>query len=140
MNHDQTVGEMKYERAFSSFSVYDLQEAEAFYRDVVGLEVARNEYGLHLHVGGTSDVFLYPKRDHVPATFTVLNFVVSDIKEVVDSLRTAGVQFDRYDTEQLQADDAGIHRSSDMAIAWFKDPAGNVLSLIEETTQQEMNQ
>jgi len=119
--------------AFSSFSVNDLQGAKTFYQDILGLKVSDNPMGLielHLHAG--SKIIVYPKPDHVPATFTVLNFPVKNIDEKVDELISKGVSFEQYDG-QIKTDEKGISRNNGgPTIAWFKDPAGNIFSLIEE--------
>lgn len=118
---------------FSSFSVNNLQRAKTFYQDILGLKVSDNPMGLielHLHAG--SKIIVYPKPDHVPATFTVLNFPVKNIDEKVDELISKGVSFEQYDG-QIKTDEKGISRNNGgPTIAWFKDPAGNIFSLIEE--------
>jgi catechol 2,3-dioxygenase-like lactoylglutathione lyase family enzyme len=116
-------------KAFSSFSVDDLQKAKAFYADTLGLNVKESKEGLELHPGET-DVFIYPKPNHAPATFTVLNFLVDDIDTTVDELKQKGVQFEQYDGE-IKTDEKGIHRNGGPTIAWFKDPAGNILSVVK---------
>ncbi|MEO5921688.1 MAG: VOC family protein [Pseudolysinimonas sp.] len=117
--------------AFSGFSVDDQSAALAFYKDKLGLDVRDTGMGLELHVGAIH-VFIYPKDDHAPATFTVLNFEVADIDAAVDELVAAGVTLERY--EGSHQDDKGIARgkSANMGpdIAWFKDPAGNILSVL----------
>ena len=119
-------------KAFPSFSVDDLAKARAFYHDTLGLEVADRPEGLELEVGGGSKVFLYPKPNHQPATFTVLNFSVDDVDAAVDRLKQTGVTFEKYDQPGIKTDDRGIARDSGgPAIAWFKDPAGNILSVLE---------
>jgi predicted enzyme related to lactoylglutathione lyase len=120
-------------RTFSSFSADDIPRAKQFYADTLGLNVEDEMGGLHLHLGGGADTFVYPKDDHVPATFTVLNFLVEDIDEAVDRLAGAGIRFEQYEGE-IQTDQKGIARSPEggPAIAWFKDPAGNILSVIRE--------
>ncbi|HEX6927819.1 MAG TPA: VOC family protein [Gammaproteobacteria bacterium] len=126
-------------RAFSSFSVNDLEKAKAFYRDTLGLDVSDvemkdmpKEYRpLALHVAGGNDVLIYGKPDHEPATFTVLNFPVPDIAKAVDELTRRGVRFEQYDGD-IRTDEKGIHRGGGPLIAWFRDPAGNVLSVLEE--------
>lgn len=118
--------------AFSGFSVSDQAAALAFYRDTLGVEVVDTGMGLELHLGGTTNVFVYPKDDHVPATFTVLNFEVPDIDVAVDELTAAGVEILRY--EGAHQDEKGIARgkAANMGpdIAWFTDPAGNILSVL----------
>ncbi len=121
--------------AFSSFSVDDLAKARAFYADTLGLQVDDESAGLRLHLPGGSVVFAYPKNDHQPAVFTVLNFEVDNIDEAVDALRAKGAQFEHYD--EIPADKKGIarglatHQGPD--IAWFKDPAGNILSVLQRS-------
>jgi catechol 2,3-dioxygenase-like lactoylglutathione lyase family enzyme len=122
-------------RAFSGFSVDDLDAAERFYRDTVGLKVTRTPMGLELDVTGGSPVFVYAKGDaHEPASYTVLNLIVPDIEAAAASLASAGVALERY--PGFHQDDDGIVRSGDPAqgptIGWFKDPAGNVLSIIAD--------
>ena len=117
--------------AFSGFSVDDLAGAKAFYGETLGLNVSENPAGLELQLGGGGTVFVYPKgRQHTPASFTILNFPVEDIERAVDELTAAGVQFERYDG--LEQDDRGIARGGGPNIAWFKDPAGNILSVLEQ--------
>lgn len=124
-------------KAFSSFSVSDLQQAKEFYQQKLGLEVKEDKEMsvLMLHISGSNDIFIYPKPNHMPATFTVLNFPVSNIDEAVDELTERGVRFLQYGGE-LKTDEKGIFRSDDKSqgpnIAWFEDPAGNILSVLEE--------
>lgn len=121
--------------AFSGFSVNDLARAKEFYAETLGLNVDDEGVGVSLHLPGGGTVFAYPKNDHQPATFTILNFVVDNIDEAVDELANRGVQFEHYE-DGLKTDEKGILRgiSQDMGpdIAWFKDPAGNILSVLEE--------
>ena len=117
-------------KAFSSFSVDDLQKAKDFYAQALGLQVKESKEGLELHPG-ENDVFVYPKPNHSPATFTVLNFLVHDIETTVDELSGKGVKFEHYDGE-IKTDAKGIHRNGGPTIAWFKDPAGNILSVVEK--------
>lgn len=120
--------------AFSSFSVNDIGKAREFYEKMLGLTVTSNtamEGLLTIDFGSGSRVMLYPKQDHIPATFTVLNFPVSDVEKAVDELNSRGVEFERY-TGELQTDEKGIFRGRGPLIAWFKDPAGNILSVIED--------
>jgi catechol 2,3-dioxygenase-like lactoylglutathione lyase family enzyme len=116
--------------AFSGFSVDDLDRAKQFYGQTLGLNVSENPAGLELQLGGGGRVFVYPKPTHVPATFTVLNFPVANIEQAVDDLTAAGVRFERYDG--IESDERGVSRGNGPAIAWFKDPAGNILSVLEE--------
>ena len=118
-------------KAFSSFSVNDLQKAKEFYGRTLGLEVSESAEGLKVHPGGNLDVFIYPKPNHTPATFTVLNFLVDDIESAVDELKKTGVRFEKYEGE-IKTDEKGIHRNGGPSIAWFKDPAGNILSVLEK--------
>ena len=120
---------------FSSFSVDDVDEAREFYGETLGIDVSDNEEGgLELSFPKSTSVFIYPKDDHEPATFTVLNFTVDDIDEAVDALTERGVTFESYGGE-LETDEKGIFRGADNDngpnIAWFRDPAGNFLSVIE---------
>ena len=117
-------------KAFSGFSVDDVPEAKKFYGETLGLKVSE-EYGmLSLHIAGECDILVYPKPDHTPATFTILNFPVDDIEKAVDELAERGVRFERYD--ESDTDEKGIYRGGGPLIAWFKDPAGNVLSVIQQ--------
>ncbi|MEU3276009.1 VOC family protein [Streptomyces antibioticus] len=117
-------------RTFSSFSVNDLDTARKFYGETLGVGLSEENGILTLHLAGGRDVLVYPKPDHSPATYTTLNFLVDDIEAAVDELSGRGVRFERYD--HLPTDDKGIHRDEGPLIAWFTDPAGNVLSVIEE--------
>ena len=120
-------------KTFSSFSVNDLDRAKAFYAETLGLKVEQSEMGLDLVTANDNKIFVYSKPDHTPATYTVLNFIVDDIDNAVEGLKNRGVQFEHYDGE-LQTDAKGIARGSVHGqgpdIAWFKDPAGNFLSVI----------
>jgi catechol 2,3-dioxygenase-like lactoylglutathione lyase family enzyme len=119
--------------AFSSFSVDDIQKAREFYQDVLGLDVSDDPDMdiLTLNIATGADIVVYPKgKDHRPASFTVLNFAVDNIEETVAELGRRGVRFERYQGS-LETDDKGIHHGNP-TIAWFKDPAGNILSVIEE--------
>lgn len=118
-------------KAFSGFSVDDILRAKQFYGETLGLNVSEEPAGLGLQLAGGGVVFIYPKEDHAPATFTVLNFPVDDVEKAVDELKEKGVRFEHYEGE-LQTDEKGIFRGEGPTIAWFKDPAGNVLSVIEE--------
>ena len=130
---------LKDSKAFSGFSVDDLEKAKKFYSETLGVEVTEELMGdefktLKLHIAGSNSIFVYPKDDHVPATFTILNFPVKNIDEAVEELKKRGVQFESYDSGFLKTDDKNIARNEGQssAIAWFKDPAGNFLSLIED--------
>jgi catechol 2,3-dioxygenase-like lactoylglutathione lyase family enzyme len=118
-------------KAFSGFSVDDIDAARAFYGDTLGLRVSERNGLLTLHIAGDRDVLVYPKPDHTPATYTILNFPVDDIEAAVDELGRRGVRFERY--ERLAADERGIFRGGGPLIAWFTDPAGNVLSVLQES-------
>ncbi len=119
--------------AFSGFSVNDLAKAKAFYTQTLGLQVVEEGVGLRLHLPGGGTAFAYPKDDHQPATFTLLDFVVDDIDEAVDELKSRGVSFERY--AGMSQDEKGIVRgiAQNMGpdIAWFKDPAGNFLAVLQ---------
>jgi catechol 2,3-dioxygenase-like lactoylglutathione lyase family enzyme len=119
-------------KVFSGFAVPDVEAARAFYGDSLGLDVRDStESGLlELHVGGGTPVLVYPKPDHSPAVFTILNFPVSDIDAAVDQLIAAGIRMERY--PDFEQNEKGIARGPEgPAIAWFKDPAGNILSVLE---------
>lgn len=118
-------------KTFSSFSVNDLQQARDFYQDTLGIKVVEQEYMMQIHTSGGSYVLAYVKPDHTPAAFTVLNFEVENIEKIVAGLKAKGVAFESYDLENLKTDEDDISRSHGMKIAWFRDPAGNILSLIE---------
>ena len=117
-------------KAFSGFAVPDTAAARAFYGDVLGIEVTEAHGILTLHLaGGTRDTIVYPKPDHEPATYTILNFEVDDIDAAVDELLERGVDFEIY--EGVEQDERGIVRDQDPPIAWFRDPAGNILSVLQ---------
>src|SRR2546430_17542642 len=124
----------KAKSAFSGFSVDDLAKAKAFYGETLGLTVNPDGVGARLELPAGGSVFVYPKGDHKPATFTILNFVVDDIDAAVDELAGRGVRFEHYE-DGPRADGKGILRGKSQNlgpdIAWFKDPAGNILSVIE---------
>lgn len=117
---------------FCSFSVDDLKKAKDFYGGTLGLDVSETKEGLELSLDGNS-VFIYPKPNHTPASFTVLNFSVEDIEEAVAELDRLGLPREHYDLPDLKTDNQGIMRGPGPKIAWFKDPAGNILSVIEAT-------
>lgn len=121
-------------KAFSSFSVNDIPKAKQFYGEVLGLQVSEAHDLLTLHVEGGGIVLIYPKADHVPASFTVLNFPVDHVEQTVDELVQRGVVFEKYNEGELKTDDKGISRGEGPVIAWFKDPAGNFLSVLEPGT------
>lgn len=115
--------------AFSGFSTNDIPKAKEFYAQTLGLEVTEANGMLTLHLGGGGSVLVYPKDNHEPASFTVLNLPVEDIDAAVDRLVEAGIQLEKY--EGFGQDERGIARQSPPLIAWFKDPAGNILSVLE---------
>jgi catechol 2,3-dioxygenase-like lactoylglutathione lyase family enzyme len=120
-------------KAYSGFAVDDVQKAQDFYGETLGLNtsVLDEENGLlSLHLAGDRDTLVYRKPDFTPATYTILNFPVDDVEEAVDELAARGVRFERYDG--FEQDEKGIARGPGPKIAWFKDPAGNILSVIEE--------
>ncbi|MBD0292662.1 MAG: VOC family protein [Jiangellaceae bacterium] len=116
--------------AFSSFSVNDLQRAKHFYDGTLGLDVSEGNGMLFLHVRA-GRILVYPKDDHTPATFTVLNFPVDNVEQVVDQLAERGVTFEQYNDMPAEPDEKGIYRGFGPDIAWFKDPAGNVLAVVQ---------
>jgi catechol 2,3-dioxygenase-like lactoylglutathione lyase family enzyme len=118
-------------KAFSGFAVDDLEKARAFYADTLGIEVAEENGLVNLKLAGGRDTLIYPKPDFTPATYTILNFPVPDIDEAVDELTKRGVRFERY--EGFEQDEKGVWRGEGgPPIAWFTDPAGNTLSVLEE--------
>src|SRR5450759_1237654 len=126
---------LKDSNAFSGFSVDDLQKAKAFYAETLGLEVTDGpEAGtLNLRLHGGGHVFIYPKgKGHTPATFTILNFPVADVEKAVDGLTAVGVVFEHYDMPDGGQDAKGILRRDGLVVAWFKDPAGNVLAVLQQ--------
>jgi catechol 2,3-dioxygenase-like lactoylglutathione lyase family enzyme len=119
-------------KAFSGFSVNDLQKAKEFYGQTLGLDVSESYGLLQLHIAGGTTILIYPKENHTPATFTILNFPVDNIEQAVDELVRRGVQFESYNEGDLVTDEKGISHGQGPKIAWFKDPAGNLLSVLEE--------
>ncbi|MEV4217273.1 VOC family protein [Nonomuraea sp. ATR24] len=117
-------------KAFSGFSVDDIATAKEFYGRTLGIRVSEEHGMLTLHIAGDRDILVYPKEDHVPATYTILNFPVDDIEQAVDELVRRGVRFERY--PHMKTDERGIFRGGGPLIAWFTDPAGNVLSVLQE--------
>jgi catechol 2,3-dioxygenase-like lactoylglutathione lyase family enzyme len=115
-------------KAFSGFSVDDIPAARAFYGDTLGIDVTEEHGMLILNLAGDRPTLIYPKPDHRPADFTILNFEVDDIDAAVDGLTDRGVRLERYDG--IEQDERGVMRDNGPDIAWFKDPAGNVLSII----------
>jgi catechol 2,3-dioxygenase-like lactoylglutathione lyase family enzyme len=126
----------KAKAAFSGFSVNDIAKARAFYAGTLGLKVEENEMGMRLYLPGGATVFVYPKGNHEPATFTILNFQVDDIDAAVSELAARGVSFEHYDNG-VKTDSKGIARGLAQKqgpdIAWFKDPAGNFLSVLQDS-------
>lgn len=119
----------KANEAFASFSVNDIPRAMEFYDKKLGLDVSETPEGLDVKVG-SERVFIYSKPNHTAASFTVFNFIVDDIDNAVDELTSLGVRFEQYEGE-IKTDEKGIHRNGGPTIAWFKDPAGNILSVLE---------
>ncbi|BCL79798.1 glyoxalase [Ktedonobacteria bacterium brp13] len=117
-------------KAFSGFSVDDVPKAQEFYGQTLGLEVSEAFGLLQLHIAGDKKIVVYPKADHIPATFTVLNFPVDNIEQAIDDLTARGVHMEIYFEDKQ--DQRGIFKGGGPLIAWFKDPAGNILSVIEE--------
>jgi catechol 2,3-dioxygenase-like lactoylglutathione lyase family enzyme len=119
-------------KAFSSFSVNDIQKARDFYGKTLGLELSDGPEGtLVVPLSGETKALMYPKPNHEPATFTVLNFPVESVDKAVEELSQRGVRFEIYDSPNLKTDAHGISRGNGPTIAWFKDPAGNILSVLE---------
>src|SRR5829696_6223672 len=117
-------------KAFSGFAVPDVHKAREFYGETLGLKTSLEHGMLTLHLAGDRPTLVYPKPDHTPATYTILNFPVDDIDAAVDELTSRGVRFERYDG--MEQDERGIAREQGPYIAWFKDPAGNILSVLQE--------
>jgi catechol 2,3-dioxygenase-like lactoylglutathione lyase family enzyme len=124
---------LKNSNAFSGFSASDIAKEKEFYAGTLGLDVSETHGLLTLRLAGGRNVIIYPKPNHVPATFTVLNFPVDNVDLAVDELKKRGVRFEQYDLPNLKTDAKGIMRGNGPTIAWFKDPAGNILSVIEQT-------
>ena len=122
-------GMFEHTKAFSGFSVDDIPKAKQFYGETLGLRVSEEHGLLHLHIAGDRDTLIYPKKDHSPATYTILNFPVDDIDKAVDELAGRGVQLRAL--RRRPQDEKGISRGQGPLIAWFKDPAGNILSVIQ---------
>jgi predicted enzyme related to lactoylglutathione lyase len=125
-------------KAFSSFSVNDLEKAKEFYQTTLGLDVNQIEMGdgyglLELDVTGGTKVMIYPKPNHIPATFTVLNFPVDDLDKTVDEFIVKGIRFEQYDMDDIKTDEKGIARGNGMGpdIAWFADPSGNIIAVMK---------
>lgn len=123
---------LKDSKAFSGFSVDDIPAAKAFYTDVLELDVTEANGMLRLHLAGGSEVLVYPKGEaHVPASFTVLNFPVDDVDVAVAGLTSRGVRFEKYEGTPMATDTSGVFRGGGPLIAWFTDPAGNVMSVLD---------
>lgn len=124
---------LKNSKGFSSFAANDIPKAKDFYENTLGLTVRDNPMGvIEIEISGSSNILVYPKQNHLPATFTVLNFPVDNIDKAVDELSKKGVSFEQYDDEYLKTDEKGISRGNGgPSIAWFKDPSGNILSVLE---------
>ena len=118
-------------KAFTGFSANDIPKAKEFYGQTLGLKVSESNGLLTLHLAGSNNVLVYPKPNHTPATFTLLNFPVEDVDQAVDELTKRGVRFEIYDLPNIKTDKKGIMRGNGPTIAWFKDPAGNILSVLE---------
>jgi predicted enzyme related to lactoylglutathione lyase len=122
-------------KAFSGFSVNDISKAKDFYGSTLGLKVSEDQKMpgiLHLHIAGDNNIVIYIKPNHTPATFTILNFPVKDVEKVVDQLAGRGVKFIIYNEENFKTNQKGIFTAGGPTIAWFNDPAGNILSIIEQ--------
>ena len=122
---------LKNRKAFSGFSANDIAKEKEFYAGTLGLDVSEAHGILTLRLAGGHNVIIYPKPNHVPATFTVLNFPVDDVDRAVAELTKRGVQFEHYNQGDLKTDEKGIMRGNGPTIAWFKDPAGNILSVLK---------
>jgi len=119
-------------KAFSGFSTDDIPAAKKFYEEALGLDVTEENGMLTLHLAGDRTTLIYPKPNHVPASFTILNFPVEKIEPVIDELAGRGVSFEHYEGTPMETDEKGIFRKGGPLIAWFTDPAGNVLSVLEQ--------
>jgi catechol 2,3-dioxygenase-like lactoylglutathione lyase family enzyme len=126
---------LKNSEMFTTFAVPDIEAAKRFYGETLGLDVRdSSEPGLiEIHAKDGRPIVVYPKPDHKPAVFTVLNFPVDDVDQAVDELTAAGVKFERYDTDSIKTDAKGIARGNGPSIAWFRDPAGNILSVMSRS-------
>jgi len=123
-----------YSNAFSSFSVPDVAAAKDFYSNVLGLKVEETKEGLELHFASGMRVFVYPSPNNKPADFTVLNFVVEDVEAAVDALAAQGIKMEQYDMPGMKTNEKGIVKSEEgpRAMAWLKDPAGNIIGLMQQ--------
>ena len=122
---------LKNSKAFSGFSVDDIEKAKEFYGRALGMDVSESYGLLRLHLAGGATVLISSKPNHVPATFTILTFPVDSVDKAVDELTKRGVHFEIYDVLGLKTDERGVSRGAGLTIAWFKDPAGNILSVLE---------
>jgi catechol 2,3-dioxygenase-like lactoylglutathione lyase family enzyme len=118
--------------AFSGFSVDDVPAAKEFYGQTLGLDVSEEHGMLNLHIAGGARILIYAKPNHAPATFTILNFPVANVEEAADALTRRGVRFEIYNEDDLKTDARGILRGQGPEIAWFRDPAGNILSMLAQ--------
>jgi catechol 2,3-dioxygenase-like lactoylglutathione lyase family enzyme len=120
-------------KAVSGFSVNDLQKAKEFYHEKLGIEISERLGVMMLHLGGGGRVFVYPKPNHIPATYTALNFQVADVEKAVDDLIALGITFEQYGAP-IKTNEKGICRGNEYGpdIAWFKDPAGNIISVLND--------
>ena len=123
---------LRQSKALSGFAAPDMGKLKDFYGQTLGLEVTEEHGLLTLHLAGGNNVLIYPKADHMPANFTILNFPVSDVDQAVDELTRRGVRFEKYDGPEIKTDEKGIMRGNGPTIAWFKDPAGNILSVVDK--------
>ena len=125
-----------FKSAFSGISTNDLQKAKDFYVNTLGFQPINEKMGLMIGLPGGAQLFIYEKDDHQPATFTVLNFVVENIDQTIDELNEKGIKFEQYDLGVAKTDERGVLRgkaaNQGPDIAWFKDPAGNILSILED--------
>lgn len=121
-------------KAFSGFSVLDLEKAREFYSNILKLEITEMSEMriLQLHISGGNDIVVYEKENHEPATFTILNFPVQNVAKAVEDLKALGIKFESYDMPDFKTDPDNVFRGGGPEIAWFKDPAGNILSVIAE--------
>src|SRR6188472_4097119 len=119
-------------KALSGFAAPDMGKLTDFYGQTLGLEVTEEHGLLTLHLAGGNNVLIYPKADHMPANFTILNFPVNDVDRAVDELTRRGVRFEKYDGPEIKTDEKGIMRGNAPTIAWSKDPAGNILSVVDK--------
>ncbi|MBB6269782.1 catechol 2,3-dioxygenase-like lactoylglutathione lyase family enzyme [Pedobacter cryoconitis] len=119
-------------KAFSGFSVKDIPAAEEFYGQILGLEISQTMGQIVLHIAGGGTVFVYGKPNHIPATYTVLNFPVENLEKAMDELGKRGVEFIIYNEEEFKTDAKGVFHGGGPKIAWFKDPSDNILSILEK--------